>query len=90
MAGRGCIEVLGLAGRPGPAGAATRLGLLSGQRSPSSPSSLAVNLRVAQPTVEDVPLIDELRYLLGDPPDVTDDDEDESRSTVSMTTPSRS
>jgi hypothetical protein len=39
--------------------------------------SLAHNLLSGQPTVEDVPLIDELRYLLGEPPEVTDDDEDD-------------
>jgi DNA helicase IV len=39
--------------------------------------SLAVDLLAGSPTVEDVPLIDELRYLLGDPPDAVDDENDD-------------
>jgi DNA helicase IV len=42
--------------------------------------SLSRNLVAGVATVEDVPLIDELRYLLGDPPESTDDDEADALS----------
>jgi DNA helicase IV len=52
-------------------------GLLSRHEVSELAESLAVNLVGGTLTVEDVPLVDELRYLLGEPPEVTEDDEDE-------------
>ncbi|MEJ7628783.1 MAG: UvrD-helicase domain-containing protein [Nocardioidaceae bacterium] len=51
-------------------------GLLSRQEVDELAAALGGNVLAGVLTVEDVPLVDELRYLLGEPPEVPDDDDD--------------
>ncbi|MCW2769187.1 MAG: helicase [Aeromicrobium sp.] len=51
---------------------------------PEEVAALTASWRIGEPSIQDVPLIDELRYIIGELPEPTDDDADDPKQLMSF------